>query len=309
MSAINTSASAVPSRGKSEKAARSTISSRRRMVARTKWAISERYAINAMPTYSESSADIANRGSSVLTASPYSFVCETCGKQAHRKPSGTNRRKGYRNRFCSMQCRRDGRVAPYSKLRPCAGCQRMVPIKRLRCEVCAAQHYVAELEAKRLRNAQARAAAPRPCAVCGAAFLPGKSLAQEVCSARCIRRRNRAYPSGRAARSASKAVYRSRMRVARVERFDPLAVFERDGWICQICGSRTPQKYRGTYHDRAPELDHIFPLAKGGEHSMANTQCACRACNIHKADSAPVGQIGVFGNEWPGGISKKKLIA
>ena len=34
------------------------------------------------------------------------FRCEFCGKECHRSLSGTNRRKGSRNRWCSMDCKR-----------------------------------------------------------------------------------------------------------------------------------------------------------------------------------------------------------
>jgi 5-methylcytosine-specific restriction endonuclease McrA len=81
-----------------------------------------------------------------------------------------------------------------------------------------------------------------------------------------------------------------RMKTARTERFDPIAVFERDRWHCHLCGCRTPQRLRGTFEANAPELDHIIPLAAGGEHSRRNTACACRRCNIAKADR-PMGQL------------------
>ena len=86
-----------------------------------------------------------------------------------------------------------------------------------------------------------------------------------------------------------------------VETVDPLGVFERDGWRCQLCGARTPKERRGTYHDRAPELDHILPLSKGGEHSYANTQCACRRCN-HGKGAEPMGQTMFWPEPDGGGV-------
>ncbi len=79
-----------------------------------------------------------------------------------------------------------------------------------------------------------------------------------------------------------------------VETFDPILALDRDGWRCQICGVKTPKKLRGTFKPNAPELDHIIPLAQGGAHSPANTQCACRACNLDKSDKAVIGQRGLF---------------
>ncbi|MHB8123996.1 MAG: HNH endonuclease [Desulfuromonadaceae bacterium] len=79
-----------------------------------------------------------------------------------------------------------------------------------------------------------------------------------------------------------------------VEAVNPIRVFERDRWKCQLCKRATPRKLRGTLDDRAPELDHIKPISKGGEHSYRNTQCACRACNLAKSDR-PMGQMLLIG--------------
>ena len=87
-----------------------------------------------------------------------------------------------------------------------------------------------------------------------------------------------------AQRRASHSVRRALLRAVKVERVDPFKVFERDGWRCHLCGCKTPKERRGTYHPKAPELDHIVPLSKGGEHSYRNTACACRACNAAKSD-------------------------
>ena len=96
--------------------------------------------------------------------------------------------------------------------------------------------------------------------------------------------------SERRAKRAAKARRRAAKRGSRCERFDPIEVLERDGWRCQLCGVRTPRRLRGTLAPRAPELDHVIPLAVGGEHSRANTQCACRACNNAKG-ARPLGQL------------------
>lgn len=77
------------------------------------------------------------------------------------------------------------------------------------------------------------------------------------------------------------------MRTQAVENVNPIKVFERDKWKCQICGVKTPRKLRGTLDDRAPELDHVMPLSLGGAHSYMNTQCACRKCNAEKSNTPP----------------------
>jgi len=67
-----------------------------------------------------------------------------------------------------------------------------------------------------------------------------------------------------------------------VERIDARVVFARDGWRCQLCGADTARAELGKRHPRAPTMDHIIPLALGGEHSYRNIQCACLRCNLRK---------------------------
>lgn len=59
-----------------------------------------------------------------------------------------------------------------------------------------------------------------------------------------------------------------------VEVVEREVVFERDQGQCGICQEAVDST---NWH-----LDHIVPLAKGGEHSYANTQVAHPACNIKK---------------------------
>ena len=86
----------------------------------------------------------------------------------------------------------------------------------------------------------------------------------------------------------AKAKRRARKRNnGRLESIDPVEVFRSVDYVCQICGCQTDEDKRGMVHDRAPQLDHIIPLAQGGTHTWGNVQCACRACNITKSDSLP----------------------
>lgn len=94
----------------------------------------------------------------------------------------------------------------------------------------------------------------------------------------------------RKSRRIRKGIERARLRSAMIERVDPIEVFNRDGWRCHMCGIKTPKRLRGTYQHNAPELDHIIPLAAGGEHSMRNTACSCRKCNGEKG-AKPMGQL------------------
>jgi hypothetical protein len=72
---------------------------------------------------------------------------------------------------------------------------------------------------------------------------------------------------------------RARMMDAFVEEVHPLVVLEMDDGICGICG-----------HDVDPQdfqVDHIVPLARGGEHSYGNSQVAHSSCNMRKGARPP----------------------
>ena len=85
--------------------------------------------------------------------------------------------------------------------------------------------------------------------------------------------------------SAARIDARRRMRVqsATVEAFAPRDVYERDGWVCRLC--LLPIDPTVAWSDSmSPSIDHRVPLAKGGEHSMANAQAAHLGCNSRKRD-------------------------
>lgn len=73
------------------------------------------------------------------------------------------------------------------------------------------------------------------------------------------------------------------------------AVYERDGYRCQICRRRCLKlamfsKADGRIHPRSPTIDHIVPMACGGNHEPSNLQTACHACNSAKGARA-AGQL------------------
>ena len=87
------------------------------------------------------------------------------------------------------------------------------------------------------------------------------------------------------ARDAAKVGSARRRGAARmaVETVRRRVVFERDGWICQLCDQ--PVKREAVWPDpQSPSLDHVIPLSKGGDHTYANVQLACLRCNLRKND-------------------------
>lgn len=148
---------------------------------------------------------------------------------------------------------------------------------------------------------------PQPdaqCSMCGVGYVRSKAY-QRRCSDECEAAYDAAVKVARQearkrspSRRKNKALRRALERGARTtQAVDPFVVFDRDGWRCQCCGVRTPKTKRGTYDSRAPELDHIIPVSKGGAHSYRNTQCLCRGCNGAKSDGVG-GQMRLFG--WAG---------
>lgn len=234
------------------------------------------------------------------------FICAQCGKNAARPYRGS----GVRPTLCSSACKTAawrGRNPDYNKanrereaisrrLRPHVVVK--MPLEVKHCQECGCRFHGAGLvcgdecrKAKACRVIREASAAKhskeeRCCAECGKVFTPqyGDNL-RKFCSRDCSKR-------------SVKRTYRKRKRAtlkaATVESVNPTMVFERDGWKCQICFVKTPRRLRGSCEPRAPELDHIIPLAHGGEHSYRNTQCLCRACNAAKSDGVG-GQLRLFG--------------
>jgi len=79
---------------------------------------------------------------------------------------------------------------------------------------------------------------------------------------------------------------KARMKDAFVEVVDPIIVFEKDNWICQLCNKTVSKVLNRKLVDVA-SLDHIIPISKGGKHSYANTQLAHLSCNIKKGNRTP----------------------
>lgn len=120
---------------------------------------------------------------------------------------------------------------------------------------------------------------PRACVSCEVVFAPSYGdKRKRFCSDQCAKRYER-----RAVGRSHKA--RARYYGVEYQRIDRIKVFERDGWVCCMCKGPTPKGRVGTLSMRAPELDHVIPLSKGGAHTWANVQCACRRCNLLKGNS------------------------
>jgi 5-methylcytosine-specific restriction endonuclease McrA len=70
-----------------------------------------------------------------------------------------------------------------------------------------------------------------------------------------------------------------------VEIVEPLEIFERDSWSCQICHRPVNPKSIDPYDPQRVTLDHRMPIALGGAHSKSNLQTAHLSCNSRKGAS------------------------
>lgn len=192
-------------------------------------------------------------------------TCRQCGCRFQRKS------KGEHIAYCSEPCfqrsnyERDKRARENSAER-CRvdGCCGTIKGRGL-----CAKHY-----ARLMRHGSPTPA--KECDQCGVTFylVAGGHGPKQYCSEKCAASAKRA--------SAVLSSAKRRLVYATGDKIDPLDIFERDGWRCQICGRDTPESHRGTSIDDAPELDHLFPVTRGGPHKEWNVQCACRKCNNRK---------------------------
>lgn len=226
--------------------------------------------------------------------------CQNCGSQF--RPIDKTKSK-YCSHACAFEGLRKSRkrareqreaaqqataLPPHTKvyLHCCKICEKHFYGKAKRKSVCSdvCAKALASFKAKQ-NNKLLKVVTPTACKECGSVFRAEygdkrKLYCSRPCAEKVIRRSKRSKE-------------RARLKAARVETVDPFQVFNRDGWRCQICHKPTPRKLRGTISPNAPELDHIVPLAQGGEHSYGNTQCACRKCNASKSDRV-YGQLNLF---------------
>lgn len=180
--------------------------------------------------------------------------------------------------FCGKECAYKART---TKLQPrqCKQCRREFMPRKKHSSFCD----------RGCVNAARTKLQPQRCKQCGKAFKP-RDARQSLCDRACADKARRvATPS----RDRSTAARARKFNVPH-EAINPLKVFERDNWRCQICMVRTPLRLRGTRDPRAPELDHRIPMSKGGGHTWSNVQCACRKCNRKKSNKKVLGQLPIF---------------
>ncbi len=72
-----------------------------------------------------------------------------------------------------------------------------------------------------------------------------------------------------------------RKRGASAEYISRTEVFEHDKWVCHLCGKKVNRKAKHP-DPSSPSIDHVVPLAKGGQHVRSNVATAHLGCNMRK---------------------------
>lgn len=180
-------------------------------------------------------------------ARQYTITCQQCGREAVVTKRGA--------RYCTQHCWYDAKHAAHAQIEPVWKAHIQAP-KPTR---------VLVLKPLRRRWYSAR------CPMCMTWFVTDNPRDQN-CSRKC-------------GRKASKDRERARKREAFVAPVSRRAVYERDRWMCRLCGERV-RRDAVVPHPQAPVLDHIVPLARGGTHEPANVQLAHYSCNSIKSDGA-----------------------
>lgn len=194
--------------------------------------------------------------------------CLWCGR-LFRRNRGARDAKRYCSRTCAAACRSAVYALEKAASRPSVDALARATL--VRSEVAALRRIARYVE--RPRTFQ------HTCRRCGAAMTIRRTAGVHrlVCDA--CRREQRALGN-----AAYRAKRRAVERGAGAETIRPFEVFAAHGWRCAWCALPAPRNLRGTCHPQAPELDHVVPLAKGGQHVRANVQLLCRACNALKGD-------------------------
>ncbi len=192
-----------------------------------------------------------SRGTPLKGQPPQPFTCRQCGKHCVQGKDGIGPNM---TTYCSKRCKKAWHYEP-------------------RVPEFTARQRAARLKAKRA----ARDTAPRQwimgtCRTCGDSFtaMRAASYMAHYCSKTCNAKQARTERRARKQKAWVEEVWRS-------------VVFERDNWTCQLCGDPVDKSIKWP-DTQCASLDHIIPLANGGDHSYENTQLAHFLCNSLKGD-------------------------
>lgn len=202
-------------------------------------------------------------------------ACAECAGAVTQPISGRPRK------YCSDKCRqraanraqrRRRRPAPKAASRICGHCGAGFDPKRRDQVYCEARCARNASQMRRHRGAELRQglAFERQCVECSGLFTAKKDNAK-WCSNICRIRTSRRDESRRRTPGSGGSLY------------SDLQIFERDGWICQICYLPVDRSIARTDPDGAT-IDHVIPISVGGTDDSENVATAHWRCNREKSD-------------------------
>lgn len=239
------------------------------------------FPLNARNKHHRRFCSEACQRSSRPTKTNLEYECRCCGSAFFAKRTDRS------GQFCSRECGFRWQQAESKAKQPAS-----YSVFRGKCATCSARFLGKTSRAKFCSKACSNASqlAPkvhRKCVFCGVVRTGTAGLLDEC--AKCRKKKLRA-----GQRPLRRHRQRARHYGVDYEVIDPIKVFDRDRWRCQVCGKKTPKRMRGKQKPNSPELDHRVALSQGGGHVWENVQCCCRACNIAKAHIKVVGQLNLF---------------
>ena len=177
----------------------------------------------------------------------------------------------------------DAEIVPHHRERNVRiWCSDRCRIKRLRVE------NTGYAEATRARSRERSRAnyTPRPklagnCVHCAEPFL-GKA-GRRYCSQSCVNAASNRRRTADGRKAEHSALRRAMERGAKVQGGRRTQVLERDQWMCHLCDKPTNREATYPAPDY-PVIDHVIPLARGGEHGPSNWRTAHNRCNSQRRD-------------------------
>ena len=212
------------------------------------------------------------------------MVCHHCGVEFMGEKR--KRKKGSREHYyCTHRCYSDYRSWGFRKRfaselewLSCKTCgSKWLPSKgtrNKRCPTCFPIPVGPHSQLK--RKGQPTMWRAGPCRRCGTDFVGfsfNHDKPPQFCSDSCASR-------------TGKDTRRARLANVETKPYSRHEIFERDGWVCQLC--KLPVHQDANYQDDwAPSIDHVVPISLGGPDSPENVQCAHRLCNSRKSNRVP----------------------
>jgi hypothetical protein len=211
--------------------------------------------------------------------------CLNCGKNIARDRNVSARRK-----YCSRKCAFEHRKA-HPKPKPiiyknCIHCGNQF-IQERQARYCGDECRKATARKKSLeRDIKNFKEETFICKQCGKESKRKHGMKNRVfCSTKCLKAYGWGIPGNFNARARHKLrkIYGEKY----TDHYQPInriTVLERDGYVCYICGDPMMKEAKGGDVNLWPSVDHVVPLAKGGDHLYPNCRAAHLICNSFKRD-------------------------